>query len=600
MKHYRQFFLIILTLTSCEILKSQQTIVSNKFSNIKKELLENPAIQKGQVSWCFRDILTGQIVEEHESKKYMIPASTLKLFTTAAALQLGIDFKFENKVSYSGEIRNGKLKGNLIIKGNGDPSFGSGKAGALSGDSVLFYIYKTLTDSNIKKIKGNIVIDPFYFEYNSTVIPNAWQWEDIGNYYGAGAYGLNWRGNQFEVNVKGGVQPSDSVSFTIQKPFDKFIRIENNLKTTINSENSSVTFFGAPFDNKLTAQGEVVGSSENFAVSASLPNPPLNFGQELFDYLIEKGIEMDGEIVVENTSLISVKRLKVFESPPMREIIKEINFNSNNLFAECVAKNLRIGYISGSASENYSKNLSAYVFNSLSKKDSSFQITDGSGLSRTNLVTTRMQTDFLRTQTKGTWFGYYVGSIPKGGEEGSVKFLPKMRDFRVKSGSLNKVKAFAGYMQDSSGRQLSFSIIFNHVPLKNVDLNKISANFLSAAGSNNFELPLKAFGTYLYRDTLDKFLEIITAKEEIKKHPDLYFSQEEIKTKRISEKFDYIFRGEPDIEMPYFIVTAEAGGELNKIKFKYRIHAENRFAEKWNASKNEWEMICWGDVFYKR
>lgn len=598
MKHFAHFFSFFLAVFSFGILKSQQSISSNNFEKIKKEILENPNIQKGNVSWCFRDIQTGQIVEEHESKKYMIPASTLKLFTTAAALQLGIDFKFENKVSYSGVIKKGKLNGNLIVKGNGDPSFGSGKAGALSGDSVLFYIYKALTDSNIKRIKGNIIIDPFHFEYNSTVIPNAWQWEDIGNYYGAGAYGLNWRGNQFEINVKGGVQPYDSVSFTIQKPFDKFINVENNLKTTLNVDKSSVTFFGAPFSNKLTAHGEVVGSSEKFAASAALPNPPLNFGQELFDYLQEKGIEIDGKILVEKTN--SGYSLITFNSPPMREIIKEINFNSNNLFAECIAKKLGEAYISGNASQNYSKNLSIYVFNSLTKKDSSFQITDGSGLSRTNLITTRMQTDFLRTQCQGTWFAYYLSSIPKGGEEGSVKFLPKMRDFRVKSGSMNKVKAFAGYMTDSSGRQLSFSIIFNHVPLKNADLNKISANLLSAAGNNNFELPLKAFGTYLYRDTLEMFPEIIAAKEEIKKHPDLYFSKDEIEMKQNTEKFEYIFRGEPDVETPYFIVTAEAGGELYQIKLKYRIHAETRFAERWNAAKNEWEMICWGDVFYKR
>ena len=598
MKQFQLIFSFFLTIISVGILKSQQVSSLNIFEKNKKEILENLSIQKGQVSWCFRDIQSGQIVEEHDSKKYMIPASTLKLFTTAAALQMGIDFKFENKVSYTGEIKKGKLNGNLIVKGNGDPSFGSGKAGALSGDSVLYYIYKALIDSNIHKIKGNIIIDPFHFEYNSTVIPNAWQWEDIGNYYGAGAYGLNWRGNQFEITIKGGIQPYDSVSCKIQKPFDKFISIENNLKTTINSDKSNVTFFGAPFHNKLTAQGEVIGSSEKFDVSAALPNPPMNFGQELFDYLQEKGIEIDGKIIIDKT--YSSYPLIAFNSPPMREIIKEINFNSNNLFAECLAKNLRIGYISGSASENYSKSLAEYVFNSLSKKDSSFQITDGSGLSRTNLVTTRMQTDFLRTQSQGTWFPYYLGSIPQGGEEGTVKYLPKMPNFRVKSGSINKVKAFAGYMQDSSGRQLSFSIIFNHVPLKNSDLNKITATFLSAAGSNNFELPLNAFGTYLYGDTLEKLPEIIAAKEEIKKRPDLYFSQEEIEMKRNSEKFEYVFSGEPDVEIPYFFATALAGGELFQIKLKYRIHAETRFAERWNAEKNQWEMICWGDIFYKK
>jgi hypothetical protein len=233
------------------------------------------------------------------------------------------------------------------------------------------------------------------------------------------------------------------------------------------------------------------------------------------------------------------------------------------------------------------------------KKDSFIQITDGSGLSRTNLVSTRTQTDFLRVQSKMSWFGYYLESIPKGGEEGTVKYLPKLRNFRVKSGSVNKVKAFTGYIMDSSGRQMSFSLIFNHIPLKNAEINKMSSAFFTAVGNTNFEIPLKVFGTNLYRDTLERFPEIIAAKEELKKNAAQFFSNDEMEMKLNSEKFTYSFQGEPDVESPYFIANAVAGGELYQIKFKYRIHAENRFAERWNTVKNEWEMICWGDVFYK-
>jgi len=599
MKHFPVFFSIIVIIFSVGGIKGQENLRSTDFEILRKEILENPYVQKGQVSWCFRDIQTGQIVEEFESKKYMIPASTLKLFTTAAALELGTEFNFKNSVVYTGEIKKEKLNGDVIIKGDGDPTFGSGKAGALSADSVLFYIYKSLIDNEIKKIKGNIVVDPFHWEYNSTVIPAAWQWEDIANYYGAGAYGLNWRENKFEVRFGTDKERQDSAIYSIQKPWDKFIKLENNVTTILDANSNDITFYGAPFENKITADGFIKIGDDKILASAALPNPPLNFGQELKEYLVEKGIEIEGEVLIKNTTLISVIPLRIFLSPPMRSIIKEINFNSNNLFAECVAKKYGERFSSGNASKFYSKSVANYVFDKTMKKDSFIQITDGSGLSRTNLVSTRIQTDFLRVQSKMSWFGYYLESIPKGGEEGTVKYLPKLRDFRVKSGSVNKVKAFTGYIMDSSGRQMSFSLIFNHIPLKNSEINKMSSAFFTAVGNTNFEIPLKVFGTNLYRDTLERFPEIIAAKEELKKNAAQFFSNDEMEMKLNSEKFTYSFQGEPDVESPYFIANAVAGGELYQIKFKYRIHAENRFAERWNTVKNEWEMICWGDVFYK-
>jgi D-alanyl-D-alanine carboxypeptidase/D-alanyl-D-alanine-endopeptidase (penicillin-binding protein 4) len=180
-------------------LTAQNQRPTDRFNSARKSLLEDPAVKRGQISWSFRDVQTGQELDAHDQKKMMIPASTQKVFTTAIAINsLEISYVFQTKFSVKGPIKKGEIQGDIIIRGDGDPSFGSGIAGALSGDSVLYKIGKMLQDSGISKINGNIIIDPFIWPYDHSVIPRNWTWEDIGNYYGAGAWGLNWRSKKLQ------------------------------------------------------------------------------------------------------------------------------------------------------------------------------------------------------------------------------------------------------------------------------------------------------------------------------------------------------------------------------------------------------------------
>ena len=178
---------------------------TDRFAAARKSLLDDSAVQRGQISWSFRDVATGQELDAFEQKKMMIPASTQKVFTTAIAINsLEISYVFQTKFLVTGRIKKGELQGNIIVRGDGDPSFGSGIAGALSGDSVLYKIGKMLQDSGISKINGHIIIDPFVWPYDHSVIPRNWTWEDIGNYFGAGAWGLNWRSNEFDIRFTAG------------------------------------------------------------------------------------------------------------------------------------------------------------------------------------------------------------------------------------------------------------------------------------------------------------------------------------------------------------------------------------------------------------
>ena len=491
-----------------------------------------------------------------------------------------------------GEVKKHQLKGNLIVKGSGDPSFGSGLAGSIPGDSVLHSILKMLRDSGITKIKGDLILDPFILPYNETVTPRNYIWEDIGNYYGAAAWGLNWRNNEFSIQFTPGKTNSDSTKATITSSWANYLKLKNSIKNAYNYSRE-IYVFSAPFSQSVLVEGETLANSASFSERASLPDPPMAFGNELKAYLEANDIQIDGELKFES------KRGAVWKtiySPQLFELVKETNFTSNNLFAEAIAKRIAFNQIGQSANptgDYLTKELNVYKENA----DSALHLVDGSGLSRNNQICTAFQTQFLRNQTKSSISApYFIGSIPKVGEEGTMKNFPRVENMRAKSGSMNKVRAYAGYFYDKNNHQIAFSIISNNVPISNGKLKEMMTELLASAAENKFELPFPYAFIGTFTDTLKMLPEIINLKKELKQEPNAFFEEEQV----FSDEIKFTFSGEPSVEQPYFKAIARGGGSVREVKYEYRIHAQTRFAERWNPIKNEWEMICWGDVFLKR
>jgi D-alanyl-D-alanine carboxypeptidase/D-alanyl-D-alanine-endopeptidase (penicillin-binding protein 4) len=584
------FTILVLLGISPVTLYAQTSTVETRFQTARKAIVENPAFERGTISWSFRDIQSGQELDTYQSKKVLTPASTLKLFTTGIALQkLGNFYQFETQIMVDGEVKKHQLKGNLIIKGSGDPSFGSGLAGSLPGDSVLHSILKMLRDSGITKIKGDLILDPFILPYNETVTPRNYIWEDIGNYYGAAAWGLNWRNNEFTIQFTPGKTNSDSTKATITSSWASYLTLKNSIKNAYNYSRE-IYVFSAPFSQSVLVEGETVANSSSFSERASLPDPPMAFGNELKAYLEANDIQIEGELKFES------KRGAVWKtiySPQLFELVKETNFTSNNLFAEAIAKRIAFNQIGQSANptgDYLTKELNVYKENA----DSALNLVDGSGLSRNNQICTAFQTQFLRNQTKSSISApYFIGSIPKVGEEGTMKNFPRVENMRAKSGSMNKVRAYAGYFYDKNNHQIAFSIISNNVPISNGKLKEMMIELLASAAENKFELPFPYAFIGTFTDTLKSLPEIINLKKELKQEPNAFFKEEQV----FSDEIKFTFSGEPSVEQPYFKAIARGGGSVREVKYEYRIHAQTRFAERWNPIKNEWEMICWGDVF---
>ena len=126
----------------------------------------------------------------------------LSLLTSAAALELlGPGYCFKTQLGYTGNLNKstGLLTGDIVIKGGGDPALGSQYFKDHYRNFLTDWI-TTIKKLGIKKIEGRIIADDT--RYDNQPVPPKWIWEDIGNYYGAGTYGLSVFDNMFEIHFR--------------------------------------------------------------------------------------------------------------------------------------------------------------------------------------------------------------------------------------------------------------------------------------------------------------------------------------------------------------------------------------------------------------
>ena len=210
------------------------------FSQHKLEsFIKNSLLENANISLLVKDLNTNQTLYQYCPKNAVTPASTMKLVTTATALEmLGPDFCFKTTLAIDGKItKDSVLQGNLYIHGSGDPTLGSEKAS--DADFLIKWVQAVKT-AGINKITGQIIADAGVFD-DEGVNPH-WTWEDIGNYYAAGAYGIAYLDNTCKVVLRSGKEnTAPEILRTI--PEIKGLTFENYLKSTkINSD--SAYFYG--------------------------------------------------------------------------------------------------------------------------------------------------------------------------------------------------------------------------------------------------------------------------------------------------------------------------------------------------------------------
>ena len=190
MKHSGR--LIVLFCFAVQLVFSQTTM---------EQLIKNPLLENAGISLLVRNLKTGETLYEWSPNKATVTASTMNVITTATFLEMyGPDFRFETRLEIDGRIeKDSTLNGNLYIRGGGDPTLGSAKAG---DKDFLEKWVAAVKKAGIKKINGGVIADPGLFDQQ--VINPKWTWEDMGNYYAPGIHGISYMDNTYQLFFNSG------------------------------------------------------------------------------------------------------------------------------------------------------------------------------------------------------------------------------------------------------------------------------------------------------------------------------------------------------------------------------------------------------------
>ena len=435
------------------------------------KLVNDPQLKGTKWSVCAVDLQTGDTIAAYKATQQLPGASITKLVSSSAALAfLGTEHRANTLLNVEGAVQsNGVLTGHVRIVGFGDVSLGS-KYFNSSGTELQFLHEwaKLLKQNGIKVITGDIIADATGFGVNQC--PLGWEQADMGNYYGCGAFGLNFYDNTLKLSFQTGAAGT-AVRMKQISPYDAKYRLVIEAKAAdITSDKSYI--YGQPYQDFSTIKGRLPANRDNFVVKASMPDPERLLAEQFYQVLKAEGIQVQGAAVsartrpdITATLKLAHKPLFVQQGKTLSEIIYWTNQKSVNLFAEGNLLQLGLQRFGTGTYEN-----SLIVLDSilLSWQIGPCRIVDGSGLSKNNRMSASQFVQLLSKQVAAPYFAAFYRSIPVFGVSGTVSYLCKGQagqgKIHAKSGSLDSVKSFAGYVDSKSGHQIAFAIIANDFP----------------------------------------------------------------------------------------------------------------------------------------
>jgi D-alanyl-D-alanine carboxypeptidase/D-alanyl-D-alanine-endopeptidase (penicillin-binding protein 4) len=412
-------------------------------------------MRHGLVAFCVADGKTGQILYDHHSQIGMAPASCQKIFTSIAAFELlGADYRYKTELGIDGNIQMGILNGNLHLTGSGDPTLGSWRWAETKEEPFFGIILASLQQNHINKIAGRILLDDSKFDIQG--VPDGWIWQDIGNYYGAGCWGINWHENQYDMIFQPGMRIGDPARIIGLKPQIDVKTFINQVKTGEQGSGDNGYIYLAPYATGGFTLGTIPMGEKTFTISGSLPYPSIEMGRSLEKALIRNNIQVVKGFQAYSEQLEigqhwpkQQKTILVHYSPPLDSMNYWFLKKSINLYAEALVKT--IAYVkTGSGTTEKGLELIKKYWNDQGIELSAINMIDGSGLSPQNRITADALVKALYKANAHPWFSSFYNS------------LPEINGMKMKSGSIGGVKSFAGYQTGSDGNQYIFAVIVNN------------------------------------------------------------------------------------------------------------------------------------------
>ncbi len=453
-KMNKRFFLLFLSLALSILLKAQ-----NGFEAAVQQLLQKPDYKNSTVGISVVDLKSGERLFSMNPEKVLAPASTLKLISSAAALEiLGAAYRFKTTIAYTGKIgRNGELEGNLVLLGGADPALGSEYFQDHYSDLFRNWA-RYIKAAGIEKVKGNLVLDASV--YDTERVPDTWIWGDIGNYYGVGANAFTVYDNLFRITFSSPKKVDRPTKVTGTYPKIEGMEIQNEvLSADNNSDNAYV--FGGPLDKTRIIRGTIPRNRKAFTIKGAIHQPGEIVAKEFLKALAQEGVFISGQSLYQKGDKRKFETIFVQESPTLAEIAVVLNHESVNLFAEHFLKQIAVEK-EGVGKRNEAIDLVKEFYEKKGISTEYLFMEDGSGLSRFNGASPKFFTDLLASMWKNEVF---INSLPNAGEGTLNRFDKNLfpgKTLQAKSGSMTRVRCYSGYLQTDSGRTLVFSFMFNN------------------------------------------------------------------------------------------------------------------------------------------
>lgn len=431
------------------------------------QALSKRCLDSSQTGVSVLSLPSGNVLHAYNVDTPLLPASVMKLVTTAAALHyLGPEYRFQTRVLHTGQRVGNVIQGDLVLVGGGDPKI---------SPQMLWHIADQLKKSGVDEVSGNLIADVHFFDsYDHSP-----DWEDDGGSQRAynakiGALSINY--NIVAVHIRPGNQTGTPLNVWLE-PAATYMTINNQGKTLQRSRNTvsarrseglemQAVAAALPDTVQIDVHGSLRTDASERVIYLNVDNPS-RFTIETFRaYLQQVGIRVAGMTEIRSVPLNGTLIYR-HESPPLSWILKELNTYSNNFMAEQVLKTIsaHISKIPGSNMQSAELVKQFFASNGVSLRD--IYLADGSGLSRNNRLTVRTVTDLLKTMYQRFDIGPdFMSALRVMGAEGapSKRFAnsPAKARVRAKTGTLSGVSTLAGYVASANDRVYAYALFLNN------------------------------------------------------------------------------------------------------------------------------------------
>ena len=459
------------------------------------EIIDKPELASAMVGIKVASLDTGRVLFEETAMKLLRPASNMKIYTVATALdRLSPDYRFTTSVyAPTKPDSSGVIKGNLTIFGRGDPSIA---ARFNNGDYFkgIDDLATRIAAAGVKRVDGDLVGDESYFvgpQYGS-----GWEWDDLTWYYGAEVTPLTVNDNALDLFIKPGSEVGKPAVITTGPP-DPLLKIVNRVTTLSRGTRRDISISRDLGEDVITINGSIGLDDKGYTGGIGISHPAMLFMYLLRTSLAQRGVTIKGQSRTETfeskqnsqspgrlyalTSLpqglpTPPTEIATLQSPPLSLIAAQTLKPSQNLYTELILRTL--GKVSpaptttpsniGLTTEDQGLETVRAFLKGVGIRPESLVLSDGSGLSRNDMITADASVQLLTFMSRHRYAAFFREALPIAGVDGTLRTrfrnTPAENNLRAKTGSLSSAASLSGYVTSAAGEKLVFSIMVNNYP----------------------------------------------------------------------------------------------------------------------------------------